>query len=328
MMLVGLGTTTCNADGGTFIYTAKQALGSGALTATTSYQSDTTNYLALVSLHFSSAPTSVETIKVYLDSRNGANYDTLLATVSTVASSTTDVTFIVASTIPVATGDQITVTCTNNTGAGTVYVTVVTDQVQRSGNGIATYLNGALVATSYDLATTLTSETLSSRATYIASVSGQDPASAIILSLEASAGTGIKVQRICSSMSPATASAAVTVTVQRRTTASSGGTALTAEGTGATAVTKLDPSSSNFGGVARLGGTPGTGGAVIDQWGYVTGTVANNTGLAMFCMPYAIAGTKPIYITAGTANGITVNISAHGAGALLDGAISILFTVE
>lgn len=171
-----------------------------------------------------------------------------------------------------------------------------------------------------------------SRVTYIASVSGQAATSAYIVSLEADASLGIKIVSICVGTSNATAAAAGTITVQRRTTASSGGTALTAEGTGATAVSKLDPADGNFAGVARLGGTPGTGGAVIDQYGFTVGEIGAGTadppGLPVFCRDYGMAGSKPIVISAGTSNGVSVNVSAAGAGALNAGSISIVFITE
>lgn len=132
----------------TYSLAASQNLASSSLSATTAFTTDTNNYLAYISLHFSAAPTSVETIKVYLTSRNGSNYDMLLATVTTTASTTTDVAIVAASTIPVNTTDQIKVTCTNVTGSGTVYLSIVVDEVQRSGPGLFIYKDGVLTATS------------------------------------------------------------------------------------------------------------------------------------------------------------------------------------
>src|SRR5262245_53012222 len=102
----------------------------------------------------------------------------------------------------------------------------------------------------------------SAKQTYVASVSGQATTGAILLSIEAPAASGFRLVGWCVGTTSATAAAGVTVTVQRTTTASSGGTALTAEGTGTTVVSKLNPGHANFPGVARLGGTPGTAGAV------------------------------------------------------------------
>lgn len=169
--------------------------------------------------------------------------------------------------------------------------------------------------------------------TYSASVGAQATTAAVQLSLEAASNRRLKVYRICVSSSAATASAAVTVTVRRTTTASSGGTALTAEGTGATAVSKLTPNSANFTGVARLNGTPGTDGATLDQFGFVVAEIAAGTadppGPAPFCVQYGMDGrTEPITVNSGVTNGLYVLLSAAGAGGLNSGAISILFTAE
>ena len=169
------------------------------------------------------------------------------------------------------------------------------------------------------------------RSTYVASVSGQATTAATLVSLEASSNQRVWISKVCVATSPATAAAAVTVTLQRRTTASSGGTALTNEGTGTTAVSKLDPNDSNFAGIARLNGTPGTGGAVIDQWGFVAPVITAG-GAAPFCLNYYDDGAgvpiKIPTIAAGVANGISVNVSAAGAGGLADGAVSIYFFTD
>jgi hypothetical protein len=162
---------------------------------------------------------------------------------------------------------------------------------------------------------------------YIASVSGQATTAAIILSIEPSATVGLRLQSWCITTSNATAAAAVTVTVQRRTTAaSSGGTALTAEGTGTTAVSKLNPSSASFPGIARLGGTPGTAGAVFDQISFAVGEVAAGAadpfGPSPVCVAYGGVGQLPMpSIAPGATNGISINISAAGAGGLASGSI-------
>lgn len=170
----------------------------------------------------------------------------------------------------------------------------------------------------------------SARPTYIAAVSGQATTAAVVLSIESSASTGFKLIRVCVSSSAATAGAAVTVTVQRRSTASSGGTALTAEGTGATTVTKMDPLDANFAGVARLGGTPGTAGAVLDQWSMVVpevGTIDSQSPPPI-CKTYGDTGEKSPVVAAGTANGLSINVSAAGAGGLAGGSISATVIAE
>lgn len=173
----------------------------------------------------------------------------------------------------------------------------------------------------------------STRPTFIASSGALVTTAAYSLSIEAGPSLGIKVTRICVGVSNATAAAGVTVTVQRRSTASSGGTALTAEGTGADAVSKLDPGDSNFSGVARRTGTLGTAGPVLDQWGFMVGEVGAGTAdvpsLPLQCVAYGgPTGEKPIVVQAGTANGISINVSAPGAGGLAFGSISATFISE
>lgn len=168
---------------------------------------------------------------------------------------------------------------------------------------------------------------------YIASVGAQATTAAILLQVEAPAGNALTIERICTSVSTATANVAVVTTVRRTTTASSAGTALTAEGTGTTAVSKMDYADPNFTGVARLNGTPGTAGATIDQWGFIPGEIgagaADPASLPPDCKAYGNQnGSKPIRVQAGTANGMSVNISTHGAGGLASGAISIDFCVR
>lgn len=164
------------------------------------------------------------------------------------------------------------------------------------------------------------------RATYTASVAGQATTAAIVLSIEASATRQLKITTIKVGASPATAPAAVTVTVQRRTTASSGGTLISNEANG-NSVSRHNPDSPVFPGVVRLGGTPGAAGAIVDQVGFVVGAIASQ-GLAPFIIPYGEDGEEPIIIPAGVANGVTINISAAGAGGLADGSISVTMIVE
>lgn len=173
---------------------------------------------------------------------------------------------------------------------------------------------------------------ISTRPTYMATVGAQVTTAAILLSVESSAGTGFKLASWCVSFSNATAAAVVNVTVQRRTTASTGGTALTAEGTGTTAISKFDPADGNYGGVARLGGTPGTAGAMLDQAGFFIGELGAGTadpaGQGTFCKRYGTDGEKMPIVAAGVANGLSISLSTHGAGALADGAISAVIIQE
>lgn len=176
---------------------------------------------------------------------------------------------------------------------------------------------------------------VSPRPFYIATVAGATTTAAYNLQIESSASLGLKVYRVCVSYSlgATAAGTVITTTVSRRTTASSGGTALTNEGTGTTAVSKTDFSQANFSGLARgLAATLGTAGATLDQWQFPQTVVAGTTGItpiSIVCREYGMSGgTQPIIVQAGAANGLAVNVSAGGAGSLAVGSISIYFTQE
>lgn len=174
------------------------------------------------------------------------------------------------------------------------------------------------------------------RPTYTATVAGATTTAAYDLQVEASAGTGFKVTRVCVtySLGATAAGTVITTTVSRRTTASSGGTALTNEGTGTTAVTKHDAVNAlSFPGLARgLAATLGTAGATVDQWQFAQTVVAGTTGItpiSMVCQVYGLDnGSQPLIIPAGVANGLAVNVSAGGAGSLAVGSISMTFIYE
>lgn len=177
-------------------------------------------------------------------------------------------------------------------------------------------------------------DTITGPVTYVASVGGQATTANIVLSIEPSATVGFKLIKYCVGMSNATTAAPVTVTVQRRTTAaSSGGTALTNEGTGATAISKHDWSDANYPGIARLNGTPGTAGAVLDQEGFTVGEIAagaaDPASLPVFCQPFNEFGLmKPIRIQAGVTNGVSITVTAPGAGGLASGSITAWVVTE
>jgi hypothetical protein len=158
--------------------------------------------------------------------------------------------------------------------------------------------------------------------TYVASVSGQATTASMVLSIEAPAATGFRLTGYCVVTSNATAAGPVTITVQRRTTASSGGTALTNEGTGATAVSKLVRTSVNFPGIARLGGTPGTAGAVFDQQAIQVGVVTAGPGPMPVCRFFGVDEEALPTVAPGVANGISITVSAAGAGGLAVGMIT------
>ena len=174
---------------------------------------------------------------------------------------------------------------------------------------------------------------LSTRATYIASTGAATCNQANVLMIEAPASTGFKLTQWCVNMSQATAAAAVNIFVRRMTTAGSGGTTLTAEGTGTTAVSKMDPADGNFAGIARGGiATPGTAGATLDQVGLSVGEIGAGTADSgsplNFCKTYGDRGEKPPTVSAGTANGVVISMSASGAGGLSSCAMSATFIVE
>lgn len=171
-----------------------------------------------------------------------------------------------------------------------------------------------------------------SKATYIAQVAGQATTAAITLSIEAEVSRGFRMTQVCYSTGPATAAALVTVSVQRRTTASSAGTVVAAEAT-TNSVSKLNPADANWSGVVRLGGTPGAAGPMLFQTGQVVGEIGAGTadapGPNPVCIPFGLfgLGQEPV-VLAGVANGLSINITAAGVGGLAVGAISVTFIAE
>lgn len=172
----------------------------------------------------------------------------------------------------------------------------------------------------------------STKATYICSASALTATSAYTLALESDSTHTTRILGWCVGVPNATAATGVTVTLQRRTTASSAGTAATAEGTSSPAVSKLDEADGNFAGVCRQTGTLGTAGAVLDQHSVQVGELgagaADPPSIAQICRQYGFLGEKPVVIAAGTSNGVSLSVSAPGSGAVSAGSISILFTVE
>lgn len=172
----------------------------------------------------------------------------------------------------------------------------------------------------------------SDRATYRATATGLATTALYNMSIEASATTGFKLVRWCVGVSNATAAAPVTVTVNRRTTASSAGTLATAEGTAAPAVSKMDPADVNFPGVVRITSTLGTIGALIDGQSFSVGELGAGTAdppsADEFCKEYGTLGEKAPVIPAGLTNGVSINVSAPGAGGLASGSITATVIVE
>lgn len=164
----------------------------------------------------------------------------------------------------------------------------------------------------------------STRGTFNVITAANTAATAHALHIESSAGTGFKIVEWCVSVSNATAASSVSVIVNRRTTASSGGTALTNNGSGNTAITSFDGASS-YGGIARLDGTAGTLGATLDQQQFQIGIIATGAGTdAPFCKRYGDSGEQLPTVLAGVTNGISISVPALGVGSL---ATSITATI-
>jgi hypothetical protein len=175
----------------------------------------------------------------------------------------------------------------------------------------------------------------STRNTFTATVSGATTTAAYNLIVESASLQGFKVHEICVSyaLGATAAGTIITTTVRRVTLASSGGTALTNNGTGTTAVTDLSGNAVAYGGLARgLAATINGAGATIDQWQFPQTVVAGTTGItqpAVICRSYGIEGVgQAITVAAGVTNGIAVNVSAGGAGSLAVGSIRMTFIAE
>lgn len=170
-------------------------------------------------------------------------------------------------------------------------------------------------------------EGASARPTYIASASGLATTAAFNMNIEAGSVVGYKVSAICVGLSNATAAAAVSVVVQRRTTASTAGTAMTIEGTATPAISKLDPGAASFAGTGRVTATQGTAGPILDQWGYEVSSGTSSPSFP-FCKTYGLNGDQLPTVAAGVNNGISVSVSAPGAGGLAAGSISMTLIQE
>jgi len=126
----------------------------------------------------------------------------------------------------------------------------------------------------------------------------------------------------------------VTTTVNRRTTASSGGTVITNNGTGTSGVADMSGAAVAYGGVARLTGTLGTVGATLDGWAFRQSVLGATTGIegaqTMQCREYGSAASagQAITVPAGTSNGVSVLVSAGGAGSVAVGSILITIIAE
>jgi len=189
-----------------------------------------------------------------------------------------------------------------------------------------------------DLATVNTAKALlvtpgrSSIATYACVATGLTTTAVYSLQLDAEAARGFRVKKVCVGSSNATAAALQTVTIQRRTTASTGGTAATAEGTASPSMSKYDPGDGNWAGRCAVTPTLGTAGAVLDGWSLMLGELgagtADGVGPSVYCRNYSEDEEKSPIVAAGTTNGISVNVTAAGAGGLASGSIMIVWVAE
>jgi hypothetical protein len=190
-----------------------------------------------------------------------------------------------------------------------------------------------------DLATVDTNKNLrvthgaSTRATYTCIATGLTTTALYSLQLDAEASRGYKLARVCVGSTAATAAALQTVTIQRRTTASTGGTAATAEGTASPAVSQHVPGTGNWGGRCAVTPTLGTAGAVLDGWGITVPEIGAGTadpaGPDVVCKEYGDTGGDQMFtVASGTANGISVSVGSAGAGGLASGSISMTFIAE
>ena len=172
----------------------------------------------------------------------------------------------------------------------------------------------------------------STRETYNAFITAQAvTASGALLSVESEASRGFRVLRVCVTGGSATAAAWTTWFLIRTTSASSAGTLITAETTsGAGGLAKMDPSGTNWAGVARGAGTGGTAGAQMDG-GAVFVAIATTppTVAGTECRTYCGfggPGEQCPRVAAGTTNGIRIHFTGTAGGA--SQAASILFAAE
>ncbi len=103
---------------------ASQALSAGALSKTTSSASKRWKLIEVL-LHAS--VNISETVTIYFDSITGSDYDTIIYSV--VLSARANVQFHPESEVIGNVGDEITVTCTNANATGTVYLTILLEEI-------------------------------------------------------------------------------------------------------------------------------------------------------------------------------------------------------
>ena len=173
----------------------------------------------------------------------------------------------------------------------------------------------------------------SARATYTATASALTTTAVYSMQIESAADVGFKLMKLCVtySLGATAAGTVITTTVNRRTTAGSGGTTLTNEATATPSISKHDYAGANYTGTVRLTPTLGTIGALLDSWSFPQTVVAGTTGItpiSMVCRDYDIESREPITVQAGTGNGLSIAVSAGGAGSLAVGGITATFIQE
>jgi hypothetical protein len=137
-----------------------------------------------------------------------------------------------------------------------------------------------------------------------------------LINLEAEAGRGFQITQICINPGWATAVAQTTWQLIRTTTASSAGTVISAESTTTHTVSKMNPASSNWSGIARTSGTEGTSGAVLDQGTiFVPINVTPPAVPRIFCRDYKGDNGQPPTVIAGTTNGVKLMFTGTAGGA-------------
>lgn len=172
----------------------------------------------------------------------------------------------------------------------------------------------------------------SARTTYVATSSALTTTALYSMQIEAGSSIGFKLSSFCVGVTNATAAAGVTIAINRRSTASSGGTQLTAEGTGADAISKMDPAAANYPGIARRTPTLGTVGPTLFQTSFQIGELGAGTadapGQPVFCKQFGENGEQLPTVVAGTTNGLSITVSSLGTGGLAFGSISATLIVE
>lgn len=175
------------------------------------------------------------------------------------------------------------------------------------------------------------SEGPSDRPSYKCTATGLVSTAAYNMTVEAGASQGFKLAGWCVGIPNATAAALVTVNVNRRTTASTGGTVAANEATASPSMSKMDLSDGSWPGICRITSTLGTIGPLIDGQGFQIGELgagAADPHGQVFCKWYGLNEGKMPTVLSGVTNGISITVTAPGAGALATGSITTFLIAE